>query len=221
LNRGEIRNRVLWSLREEAAPLRRFSDAELNLYIDDAYVDIAEKTGVVVETVNIAVGAGQHFVPLPANTLFPLAVKDLAADWPIDPTTWHWIDSVDRLWIRRTRARPWVYASWGLTHILLYPAYNVAGTINMMQAIVPVAFGQDSEEPDIPEEYHQALVHYAHHRALLKDADGPRLGRALRQLGYYREMLEDVRDYSNDRHEGIRTAVYGNRLRTPARLELG
>ena len=223
MNRGQIRTRVLQSLREDAAPLRRFSDAELNLYIDDAYVDIAERTGVVVRTENIPVAQGQHFVALPSDCLFPLAVKDNAQDWPIDPTTWLWIDSVDKKWIRRSRSRPWAYSSWGLTHILLYPAYNVPGTINMMMAVIPdsPALPVDSAIPDIPEEYHQALVHYAHSQALMKDADGPRLGRALRQLKYYTEMLGGVEEYANDRHEGIRTKVYGTRLRSPARLELG
>jgi len=223
VNRGEIRTRVLQSLREDSSPLRRFSDDEVDLYIDDGYIDIAERTGVVVRTQVIDVPASQHFVPFPSDCMYPLAVKDAAAEWPIDPTTTDWIDRVDSLWIRRIRSRPWVYAAWGLKEFLIYPAYSVAGQISMTMAVIPEtpALSSDSSVPDLPEEYHQALVYYAYGQALLKDADGPRLGRAARQIKHYEEMLGDVEDYANERHEGIRTAVYGSPQRTPARLELG
>jgi hypothetical protein len=223
MNRGQIRQRVLVSLREDSSPLRRFSDNELNLYIDDGYVDIAERTGVVVRTTTIDVPQGEHFVPLPSDCLYPLAVKDDTSEFPIDPATVDWVDSVDSTWIRRVRSRPWVYAAWGLKEIMLYPAYNVPGTINIQMAVIPdsPSLPADSSVPDMPDEYHQALVHYGHAQALLKDADGPRLGRASRQMGYYAEMIGEVETYANSRHEGIKTAVYGTRLRTPARLEIG
>lgn len=223
MNRGEIRTRVLQLLHEDTSPLRRFPDDEVDLYIDDGYIDIAERTGVVVRTETLDVPAMQHYVRFPDDCMYPLAVKDAAAEWPIDPTTWLWIDRVDRHWIRRHRSRPWVYAAWGLQEFIIYPAYNVPGQIHMTMAVIPEtpALSSDSSVPDLPEEYHQALVYYAYGQALLKDADGPRLGRASKQLKYYEEMLGEVEDYANDRHEGIRTSVYGSPHRTPARLELG
>lgn len=221
MNRGEMRTRLLAALGETGAYLSRFADEELNLYLDDAYMDIAEKTGVVTRTVVLDVPADQHFVTLPDDCLYPLAVRDENDSSPIDPTTWVWIDGIDRLWIRRSRSRPWVFSSWGMKEILIYPAYNVAGQINMQMAVIPQPFTSDADVPDIPEDYHQALVYYANYQALIKDADGPRLGRALRQLQYYMEMVSDVGDYANSRHEGIRTSIYGNSLRNPARMEMG
>ena len=212
MNRGEIRSRIIEALREEETPVEVSTD-ELNEYIDDGYEEVAELTGAVVTDTVVSCPAKEHFIPLPANCLYPLAIIDTSSSRPIDLKHWTFIDRRDRVWIRSFRQRPYYAAAWSLTHLLVYPAYENAGSLTLTHAVIPGPLANDASVPDIPEQYHRGLQHYGHHRVLLKDADERRFGRSLRQRRYYLESLSDLSDWSGKRHEGIRQAIYGTKLR--------
>lgn len=205
-------------MREADTPVR-WSVAELNRYIDDGYIDMSERTGAVVATRTINCPAQAHFIALDSDCLYPIAAKDVASDLPIDPVHWSFLDSVDDVWVRLAGPRPDFYAMFGLREFIIYPAYETAGTIEMILSVVPTGLATDSAEPDLPEEYHYGLVHYVHGRALAKDAHGddagPRFGRARRQLGFYQEALNGLGLWTFDRHKHIAKAVYGEHYRMP------
>ncbi len=217
MTRGELRTRIIESLREADDPVG-VTTAELNEYIDDGYEEMAELTGAVVRDAVVACPLGEHIVALPADCLYPIAIRDTATGYPIDLKHWTFIGKLNNTWIRVSRIRPWYAAAWSLTHLLLFPAYDIAGSITITQASVPDPLANDGAIPDLPPQHHRGLVHYGHHRALLKDADGPRFGRSLRQRRYYFESMGDLDDWSTKRHEGIRTAIYGTKLRDGERM---
>ena len=213
MNRGQIRSAVADALRNTSYV--RWTSAEIDLYIDDGYREIANRTGCVVATSNLTCEAGEHFVDLPDATLYPIAFRDITTGLPVGMCHWTLIDTDDNFFMRKERNRTERVAAWGLKKLLLSQAYSVQSSLEMMAAVSPVTgLASDGTEPDLPQQHHQALVDYAHYRALIKDADGPRLGRALRQYGYYLEKVEALTEWAEARHEGIAQAMYGNWLRT-------
>lgn len=202
MNRGEIRAAIQQRIDDTSGV--RATVAELDRYIDDGYVDLAERTGAVVRTETLSCPAGEHFIPLSADCLNPLLMLDVASGLPIDFVDWPLIDKKDTLFIRKVAGRPYCAATWGMAELLIYPAYETAGSMEIMQSIVPGALGSDGASPALPEQHHQALVYYGHYRVLLKDAHGDlagqRLGRAKRQYGYYLAAAGLLADWTMDRH---------------------
>lgn len=223
MNRGAIRAAVIASLREANPPVR-WTIAELNEYLDDGYRDLAERTAAVVRTFTLSLQPGQNYVTLPSVTdaagtfdvIHPLAVKDVATDLPLDPVAWSFFDDQDRIWIRTSEQRPRFYAFWDWHTMLVYPHYGAAGTLSVIAAMMPRGFVDDNSEPEVPGEYHDALIHYGIWRCLLKGAKGPRFGRSNVQLRNFSERLIGLGDWTNERHEGIFKAIYGQRARVPA-----
>jgi hypothetical protein len=220
---GTIRQKTLDFLREQSTPVG-VTSAEINRYINDGYVEIAETTQAVVEEIQLTVGGGEHFLALPGNSLAPLTFVDDTSGYPIRPVHWTWIDRRDFRWIRISRQRPRLYAAFGLKEIFFYPAYNSTSTVTMNHAVVPQSgFTTDllvnnTDIPELPEQHHMALSFYANYRALLKDADGPKLGRAMRQRKYYQNTLDGVGIWSVERHETLKTAVYGVSKHSPSTI---
>ena len=218
MNLGQIRNRVLDFLREQSSPTG-ITAAELNRYINDGYRDMSERTLSVVEETTISVPGETPFVTFPTNSLAPLTFVDQTSDMPILPVHWTWIDRRDKLFVRKTRSRPSLIAAFGLYEALIYPAYTSGGgTIVLTHAIMPTELSSDTDTPSLPEQHHMGLVYYASHRVLLKDADGPRLGRALRQKKYYEETVDGLEVWGLSRHENLRTNVYSNNLPTASTI---
>jgi len=217
VTRGEIRDVAIGALRESAIPVR-WSEAELNHYIDDGYIEMAETTGAVVATRNLSANTQNHFVSLPLDCNFVIAAKDQADGLPIDPVHWGFVDEVDNKWIRVSSTRPDFFAMFGLRELILYPAYDSARTIEAILSIIPDPLGEN-DEPDLPQEYHYGLVHYCHARAIIKDAHGdetgPRIGRHRRQERFYREAMSGLGHWTFDRHKHIFMATYGDRYRMP------
>jgi hypothetical protein len=219
MNRGQIRERVITDINESSPPVSVLTE-ELNEYIDDAYQEVARVTGAVVTDVTLDCGAGNPYVKLPDNMLRPLAIIDVGNGRPIDLKHWTFVDKVDAQFIRRSRTSPWFACAWGFKELLLYPSYSAAGQITITGTIIPAAMTSDSDVPDIPEQYHRGLAYYAAHHALIKDADGPRFGRALRKLRDYRDALGEIDLWADSRHENIHMAVYGTKLRDGEKLDL-
>ena len=214
MTRGELRLAVQQRIADTAGV--RATVEELNRYIDDGYQDLAETTGAVVRTDTLACPEGEHYVALPEDCLYPIVAREMSAGQPLDFVDWPLIDKKDTQFIRRTSSYPQVVAMWGLSELLLYPAFSTASTIEITMAIIPGPLGE-SDSPDIPLQHHQALIHYAHGRVLLKDAHGdvagPRLGRAKRQMSFYRALSGALDKWAIDRHGTMKMAIYGESFR--------
>lgn len=212
MTKQEIRAAIIRHLRESTTPVR-WTATEIDHYIDDGYRDLAERTGAIVGERLLVCGSGVHFISLPRDILFPIAIVDDATGEAVDPVHWTYIEDMDSDWLEKNASRPQVFAAFGLFELSLYPAYGATGTLRGTFAICPETLALDTDEPDLPPEYHAALVHYGSYRCLLKNADGPRLGRALRQLGYFNDYVEGLDTWADGRHEGILMSIYGDRLR--------
>lgn len=223
MTRGEIRTRVIKALREDQASPGGWTVEELNSYIDDGYGLIAEAAKSVVRTDTLPVQANSHFLALPADCIQVFELKDLATDFPIDPVEDSWIDERDEEWIRRIAQRPRYAAPFGLEELILYPAYDAAGSIVMTMAVYPDAISSDGFTPDIPEEYHHALVDYARHRALVRDARTPELiERAMSHYRRFEATLQGAEGWAQSRLGHLSFGVgFGPRLRTPVRITHG
>ncbi len=186
---------------------------EANQYLDDGYLDLAERTGIVVREITLDCAESQHFVSVPDNCLYPIAIKDVATDLPIDFVSWTILDRpCASTFIRDTAGRPAIIASVGLSELLVHPAYVNGGQIFMVYAAVPEPM-TDSSIPEFPVQHHQSLVHYAHWRVLLKDAHGDlagrRIGRAQKQFNAYLYLAGLANKWAMDRH-GARAMVMGD-----------
>ena len=216
MTKAEIRAATRARLQRESTLGVRVTDTEIDHFTDDGYQDLAERTGAIVRTVTLSAGPAEHFVPLPADCIFPHLLRDLGANEPIDFVDWTFIDHEDTTWIRRTATFPSVAALWGLSELLIHPAYSSAGSIELIYAAQPVPL-TDGQEPEFPSQHHQALIHYNHYRALLKDAHGDiagrRLGAAKRQKSTYLLMAGTVERWGMDRHGVMRVRTYGEVLR--------
>lgn len=215
MTRGEIRARIITALHEASPSPVRWTADEINRFIDDGYQEMARETGAISETVTLAVQAQTPYLDLPANCLYPIMWRDLTSGLPIDQVSLDWIESEDQHWMRRAASRPDYVAPFDLRTAILFPTYNVASNLELTQAIIPAAITSDATEPLLPANYHRGLVFYGHYRALLKDAKGLRLGRALRQLGFYREVRSGLGDWAGGRHAELLKAISGTPLRTP------
>lgn len=214
MNRGTIRAQVQTALRETLGV--RYTSEELDEYIDDGYRDVANRTGCLVATVNLSCPARQPLVDLPADCLYPIAFRDVATGQPVDACHWNFIDGEDQFFIRAVGTYPELAAAWGLKKLLLYPAYQALGSLEMSYARSPVdGFAGDGSSPEYPDGFHVGLVHYAHFRALVRDADERRLYRALRQKKAHEEVVKQIEEWTESRHEGVLSAIYGESFRTP------
>jgi hypothetical protein len=212
MNRGQIRSAVAEALRSTG--FVRWTSVELDEYIDDGYRMIANRTGCVAATTTLTTTPNNHYIDLPRETLYPIAFRDLGTGLPIDPVHWSFIDR-NPFWARKTSTRAEIVAAWGLKRLLLDAAYTVVASIEMMHTVSPITgLGSDGAVPSFPQQFHVALVDYAHFRALLKDADQMRLGRALRQYGYCEDKITDLEEWAINRNEGVAQAMYGERFRT-------
>ena len=221
MTRREIRTKIIQRLREQTTPVG-WSVAEINEYIDDGYVDIAEMTKSVVDNRTLTLVAGQNFVALPTDIICPFDFKDQATGLPIDPVDWEWVDNRDSHWIRNPRSRPTYVFSFGTHELGFYPHYSTGGVVEYTAAITPPAITQDATVPDIQGDFHFALIHYALHRCLLKDALTPdRLHRALRHKRNYKEALGDLDTLQLKRLANLHTANHRQRLRTPSSITEG
>lgn len=219
MNRGQMRERVIADLDEQATPVN-VTETEINDLLDDAYQELARVTGAVIADITLDTNAGDPFVKLPDDILRALAIIDVGTGRPIDLKHWTFIDKIDNRWIRRTRTRPWYAAAWGLKELLLFPSYSAPGQITISATQIPGPMTSDSDIPNLPRQYHRALVHYAVSEALTKDADGPRFGRALRRRRDYQETLGEIDFWADNRHENIHTAIYGTKLRDGEKFNL-
>ena len=219
MNRGQMRDRVIADLDEQTTPVN-VTETEINDLLDDAYQEIARLTGAVVGDTTLTTYAGEPFVKIPDNVLRVLAIIDVATNRPIDLKHWTFIDKIDNRWIRRQRTRPWYAAAWGLTELLLFPSYLANGQITVTATEIPDAMTSDTDIPDLPRQYHRALVQYAVAEALTKDCDGPRFGRSLRRRRDYKEALGEIDFWADNRHENIHTAIYGTKLRDGEKFNL-
>ena len=223
MNRGEIRTRVIKALREDLVNPSGWTEVELNSYIDDGYGMVAEAIKSVIRVDDIPVPAFTHFLALPGDCIQIFEMKDQATEFPIDPVEDSWIDERDEEWIRRLGQRPRFAAPFGLEELILYPAYDAPGIITITMAVYPAAIGSDGFVPDIPEEYHHALIDYARHRALVRDARTPEMME--RAMGHYRRFAETLRGaegWAQTRLGHLSFGVgWGPRLRTPVRITHG
>ena len=214
MNRGEIRTQVLDALRDGGAV--RWTSDEIDRYIDDGYRKICNTTGCLLATSNLPCAASEHFITLPDDCLYPIAMRDVATGIPVDQVHWRFIDAEDYLWIQKTSTYPVYAAMWGLKKLIIHPAYAAAGSMELIYAQTPAAITSDATEPDFPVQFHSALFYYAYSRALAKDADGPRLGRALRQMRYYEEQVAGITQWMETKNEGVLQSVTGEVFRVPA-----
>lgn len=225
MNRGQIRARALEFLRESTSDPVRWTINEVNRYIYDGYTFMAELSGAITRTDTLTANKEQVYVSLPQDVLFPIALKDVTSDFPIDPVNYNLLDKTDPDWTKRSDTRPTAFAAFGLYEICLYPAYNAnAQTMSLISAIVPADFTSDTDEPNLPEEHHETLLEYVKWRTLLRKCfDKESEGLATEHKHRFFQMLGPLKTWGNTRHEGIATAIYGERLRsvpTAARARL-
>lgn len=205
MTKAEILSRVVARVAEDSPPIRYLED-EIYRYIDDGLDELAERTGTIVRTTLVSVGADEHIVTLPAHTLWILTLQDVTEPtqkFPIDPVHWTQIAATDRHFMTARGLRPETFAAFGSTKILLNRAYAAPGVLEVVAKAIPDAL-MIGQEPPVQSEFHDGLVDYGTFRCRLKEiVEGEDLGHALKGRQAFEQCLARLAGHRLDSHTNI------------------
>lgn len=196
----------------------RWTDADLNSYINDAQYEFAVTTGIVTKKVTITLvsGTSEYTITTPGivgplDTVYFISGTTPAFTRTLYPTTEKLLDSsVGPTWRDETfscdnRQAPVQYyltpdttasSSAALFKIGIYRKPTiVAGTHQIVVSgpMVPTTLSLDATEPEIFLQFHQALPYGAAYRALLRNQDTVSLELAGAYKARFNEFVEMAR----------------------------
>lgn len=200
MTRGEMRAWIRRQAREMSAVA--VTDAELNLYVDEAYEDIAARTACLRRDVEVVVSAATDVVKLPqyvtaviqsqiknSTPLLTARATDLESllgtDWRTESGT---IQYILPLGPATFRVAP---LPSGTTVLEFYSSVVPAKAA----ASGPITFlVADGEEPQIPSAFHIALPYFVMREISIRDATNPeQQRRASEYAALYAASLETLR----------------------------
>lgn len=207
--RLQLRDRL-----DEASP-RRWTDSQLNRWINEGCRDIARRAECLQSTTDLAVAANTQ-----QSSLASLSglLRIHRVEWQTTGTT-QWnaleprdINDMDAIWWdhqTQHKSRPNYFTLKGtppaLT-ILLYPTDPTGGTARIWWWRLPVEVTTDASTLDLPDGWYDVALDYAEYRAMRKDSD-PRWKEA---FDIYKDnlasLVEQTRRY-NDQNATITPGV--------------
>lgn len=209
MTRKEARERVRFLL-QEPDPSGRFSDTELNIYINEAYRMVSERSDILVKETEIPVSPGNSQIILPSGVLDIKRIK--VGDRVLDETTQDEMDRMFASWESMNGTPQW-YIRYSPSVVRLVPTPDRSMTAFITHSYAPVSFpldvSGDDEAFDLPDSLVDSVVRFAAYRALMVD-ENPRA----------QQMLQEFEMYFNDAVARLRrftTKALTDRVRTTRR----
>ena len=211
MNRGEIRDRILGGLNDDADSPVFWSTSEINGVIDEAQEIICEEMEAVKRT---------HFLPMRDGHLyyFTQAIPNCMAPYRLytthnmrrlTATTVSQLDARNELWAR-VSGDPEVWAPIGWDCFCTYPHVATGGgSIRVDFLAWPRTLLDDDDAPEIPISSHDDLILYGVYDGLMKQWDSQK---AAQMYQMFLQRVTKNRNLSMDR-VGARTwqaAMAGN-----------
>lgn len=169
---AELRARVRNNLAEPDAS-GRFSDSELDAYLNEAQFEVADRTEALVKDAIAPVDAGMSAVNLPSDLLGIRRVQWEGSDGSkrLLETTEEYMDTVNSdnaAWIS-AEGTPERYFTNGPESIRLQPIPDVDGTLRIRYVYAPQNMVADTDQSGLPAFLEPLLPIFATYRALLAD----------------------------------------------------
>lgn len=193
---AEIRQEVVERLYDTG--FVQFDTDNLNDSIFDGYQEVALLTGCIekVQTVNF-VGQLTYYkmTDYISDYFRPLGIWNVDTNRWLEPVTYKELSTYGYNW-EVQNGQPIVYSVLGWDYICIYrkPATN-EGSMAVFYSAQATQLS-DSEEPEIPSEYHDVLINYAVADMLDQNLE---YRKSTQAYADYLQRLEDIKRYMNSR----------------------
>jgi hypothetical protein len=182
------------NLLDDNATIKRWSDAFLTQYLNEAQYEFNQLTQLYKATQDVNLVNNQREYAFTSLIGPILRVETFKAGTPptranLNLTTEERLDTLKSTWFNEaavsTAPTRFIRAKLDYDTIIVYPTPNATavtnyGALRAYGAALPTTLASGSDVPDIPTQYHQALPYGSAYRALLlnQDADSATLANA-------------------------------------------
>ena len=194
MNRGEIRTKVLNRLNQDTDSPQYWETDHINRVINEGYINLMSHTHTMETSTTLSLIAYQHVYELAAAAFILLRMFYETTDRLIMPISWAKLNNHDPQWVDSTDSRPRQYIFIPPNKVFLYPAVTADSddAITYYYTQIPSDMTADSDTPDIPEIYHDALVEFALSVALVRGGEAGSLKRAEMYYMRYKEKVASL-----------------------------
>ena len=201
MNRGEIREKILWRLNQDTDTPQFWEEDYINRLIDEANMNFMSHTKTLETSTTLSLIAYQNLYTFAANCFVINRMYYDTTDKIIDPTTWSTLVSAYPSWSTTNGPRPerWVFIP--PNKIFLYPAVTADADDAVIYHYTKMTadFALDSSKPDIPLIFHDALIEYPLAIALLRMGSQSYLKKAFGYYTKYKEKIVSLKKLTSNR----------------------
>lgn len=206
-----VRNDVRARLNETTA--RFWTDAQLNVWINEGMRDLARRTETIQTfgtTITTVAGTAEYVVPADVLRVHRVEFVPTGATqiYPVQLTTYDELDQVWGIYPNTVQGYPVYAALWGFPPTLklrLYPVPSQAGTINLFYYRLPAAVSADGDTLEVLAGYEDLIALYCEYVARRKDRD-PTWQEA---KALYEERVSEMVDTTRQWHDQAMTVTVG------------
>ena len=171
---SELRELVYDRLDEDPDEPLRYTQADVLDYLNDGIQMYSTRVQFVVTDTTLTQEPGRLFYDLPSDCVGVISVRSVTTGFNLIPVTFKQLDrdEYDPRWTRTESTRANAYLAFDTREIGLWPKSTAGGetyTLTYHQEVGSANLSADTDQPDLPEEYHEALVDYVVARALLSE----------------------------------------------------
>lgn len=210
---SELKTRVWDRLEEDSSDPQRYPAADVLEYLNDGVQHINSRAGLDLATTGITQRAGRLFYDLPTDCIHVARVVRFSDDdsdgtrdsgedilTKVDPVSYHDLDnevgvSAWSRWERQEGTYATHYGIFGMDEIFLFPQIATgteAYEVTYVRDVGASDLSADTDEPSLPDEYHEELVDYAVGRCLLVDG---LVEEAAEELQAFAASMREARDH--------------------------
>lgn len=198
MNRGELREKILYRLDQDVDSPQFWEEDYINELIDEAYMHFVSRTKILETSTSLSLIAYQNFYEFASNCLVINRMYYETTDKIIDPITWSNLTKADPSWSDKTGDRPerWVFIP--PNKIFLYPAVTSASSdaITYYYSKMPADFTADTSSPDFPAIFHDALINYPLAIASSRMGAAEYIKKAQGYWGKYQEIVKSAKKFN-------------------------
>jgi hypothetical protein len=195
MNRGEIREKILWRLNQDTDDSQFWEENYINDLIDEAYMNFASRTFILETSATLSLIAYQHLYPFATDCFIVNRVYHSTSEKIIEPITWQELVNRDPCWNSTTSTSPnnWVFIP--PNKMFIYPPVTTGetDTITYYYTKLPSDLANDAAGPDIPNIFHDALIEYVLTIALLRVGTMNYMKKSFGYWNKYKEKIQSAK----------------------------
>jgi hypothetical protein len=184
-----LQTRTLKKLGESTTAPKKWSLAEIKDYLNEGYNDLVLVTGILETSGTLSTVANQYIYSLASDCLEVIRMFYETADRIIKPITFEKLTKKHRWFNHKTTAYPLLYANISTNKVFLYPKVtsSESSCITYWYKQIQTDMSDDTDTPDGPDVFHETMILFACHQALLKERNTSGQRKCLEYLAEYEE----------------------------------